>query len=89
MDDADALLFAAANLPGNLLAAVFLDKVKRSTSLITSIACASASLVIFAALLCQALGQSCFDDYIKGTQAIIKFDECKKPSNGKEIDKFY
>ncbi len=45
----NALLFAAANLPGNLLAAVFLDKVKRSTSLITSIACASASLVIFAA----------------------------------------
>ena len=46
------------------------------------------SLVIFATLLCQALGQSCFDDYIIGTQAIIKFDECKKPSTGKEIDNF-
>ena len=46
------------------------------------------SLVIFATLLCQALGQSCFDDYIKGTQAIIKFDECKKPTNGKEIENF-
>ena len=44
----NALLFAAANLPGNLLAAIFLDKVKRSTSLMTSIACASASLVLFA-----------------------------------------
>ena len=44
----NALLFAAANLPGNILAAVFLDKVKRSTSLITSIVCASGSLVIFA-----------------------------------------
>ena len=44
----NALLFAAANLPGNLLSAVFLDKVKRSTSLVTSIVCASASLVLFA-----------------------------------------
>lgn len=44
----NALLFAAANLPGNLLSAVFLDKVRRSTSLVTSIVCASASLVIFA-----------------------------------------
>lgn len=44
----NALLFAAANLPGNVLAAIFLDTVQRSTSLITSIACASASLVVFA-----------------------------------------
>jgi len=44
----NALLFAAANLPGNLLSAIFLDKVKRSTSLVTSIVCASASLVLFA-----------------------------------------
>ena len=46
------------------------------------------SLVIFATLLCQALGQSCFDDYIIGTQATIKFDECKRPSNGKKIENF-
>ena len=44
------------------------------------------SLVIFATLLCQALGQSCFDDYLIGTQATIKFNECKRPSNGKEIE---
>ena len=44
----NALLFAAANLPGNILAAIFLDKIQRSTSLISSIACASASLIFFA-----------------------------------------
>lgn len=44
----NALLFAAANLPGNILAAIFLDRIKRSTSLIGSIVCASVSLLLFA-----------------------------------------
>jgi MFS family permease len=44
----NALLFAAASLPGNLFAAAFLDKIQRSTSLIGSIVGASASLIIFA-----------------------------------------
>ena len=44
----NALLFAAANLPGNLLTALFMDKIGRSASLVGSIACASASLVFFA-----------------------------------------
>ena len=44
----NALLFAAANLPGNILAAIFLDRIQRSTSLIGSIICAAASLLLFA-----------------------------------------
>jgi VNT family MFS transporter (synaptic vesicle glycoprotein 2) len=44
----NALLFAAANLPGNILAAIFLDKIQRSTSLIGSIICAAVSLLLFA-----------------------------------------
>ncbi|VEU38832.1 unnamed protein product [Pseudo-nitzschia multistriata] len=44
----NALLFAAANLPGNLLSALLMDRIGRSTSLIGSIACASVSLMLFA-----------------------------------------
>ena len=44
----NALLFAAANLPGNILAAIFLDRIQRSTSLIGSIICAAVSLLLFA-----------------------------------------
>lgn len=45
----NALLFAASNLPGNILSGLFMDKIGRSTSLIGSIIFASVSLMLFAA----------------------------------------
>jgi MFS family permease len=44
----NALLFAAANLPGNLLTAVWMDKVGRSSMLVSSVVLAATSLLAFA-----------------------------------------
>jgi len=43
------------------------------------------SFVIFAALLNQAIGQTCFDDYLIVKQTIIRFDECAPPSSNNGI----
>ena len=45
---ANALLFAASNLPGNLLSAGLMDKVGRTSLLTSSVLAASLSLVVFA-----------------------------------------
>ncbi len=44
----NALLFAASNLPGNILTAIWMDKVGRSSMLISSVLAAAASLLSFA-----------------------------------------
>jgi VNT family MFS transporter (synaptic vesicle glycoprotein 2) len=44
----NALLFALANLPGNLLAAALMDRIGRSALLISSVLAAAGSLVFFA-----------------------------------------
>lgn len=45
----NALLFAASNLPGNILTAVFMDRMGRSSMLVLSVISAALSLVSFAA----------------------------------------
>jgi VNT family MFS transporter (synaptic vesicle glycoprotein 2) len=45
----NALLFSASNLPGNILTAVFMDRMGRSSMLVASVISASLSLVLFAA----------------------------------------
>ena len=44
----NALLFAASNLPGNILTAVWMDRVGRSTMLVASVLAAATSLLLFA-----------------------------------------
>jgi MFS family permease len=44
----NALLFASANLPGNILSAVLMDRIGRNTMLVSSILAAAAGLVSFA-----------------------------------------
>ena len=44
----NALLFALSNLPGNVFTALYMDRIGRSASLVGSVGCASASLVLFA-----------------------------------------
>ena len=44
----NALLFAASNLPGNILTAILMDKVGRSSMLVGSVLAAAASLLAFA-----------------------------------------
>lgn len=44
----NSLLFAASNLPGNILTAIWMDKVGRSSMLISTVLAAAASLLAFA-----------------------------------------